>query len=83
MTLDEMAEHYIVMNGPVVKVKDFLDGLHLKEPALQQIKTISKYDSNTLVRKGWFKWTKAEFENLESFIDEKIKEKDFATDGKY
>lgn len=77
MTLDEMAEHYIVMNGPVVKVKDFLDGLHLKEPALQQIKTISKYDSNTLVRKGWFKWTKAEFENLESFIDEKIKEKGF------
>lgn len=77
MTLDEMAEHFIVMNGPVVKVESFLEGLDLKEPALQQIKTISKYDSNTLVRKEWFKWTKAEFESLEPFIDEKIKEKGF------
>lgn len=77
MTLDEMAEHYIVTHGPIVKVKDFLEGLRLKEPALQQIKIISKYDSNTLIRKDWLKWTRAEFESLEPFIDEKIKEKAF------
>lgn len=77
MTLDEMTEHYIVKNGPVVKVKDLMEDLHLKDPALQQIKAISKFDSNTLVLKNWLKCTRVEFESLEPFIDEKINEKGF------
>lgn len=71
-SLSDMVEHYIFEKGPIVKVDDLLRDLHLKNPALQQISNLTKYDSNTLVLKPWFKWTKAEFEELIPFIDEKI-----------
>lgn len=76
-SLDEMAEHYISKEGPIVKVDDLLHALHIRIPALQQIKNVTKYDSSTLVLKSWLKWTKQEFIALESFIDEKIKRQGF------
>ena len=76
-SLANMAEHYVLMHGPIVRVEDFLRDLHLKVPALQQITVLTKYDVNTLVLKSWFKWTKYEFLDLEDFIDKKIKEQGF------
>lgn len=75
--LAELVEHYISKNGPIVKVDDLLRDLHLKNPALQQITNLTKYDSSTLVLKSWFKWTKPEFIELESFIDGKISQQGF------
>lgn len=75
--LAELVEHYISKNGPIVKVDNLLRGLHLKNPALQQITNLTKYDSSTLVLKSWFKWTKPEFIELESFIDGKISQQGF------
>ena len=75
--LAELVEHYISKNGPIVKVDDLLRDLHLKNPALQQITNLTKYDSSTLVLKSWFKWAKPEFIELESFIDGKISQQGF------
>ncbi len=77
ISLPEMAEQYIRDNGPVVKVDDFCHNLHLKIPALQQISNLTKFDSDTLVLKTWFEWTKDEFVKLELFIDEKINHQGF------
>ena len=75
--LAELVEHYISKNGPIVKVDDLLRDLHLKNPALQQITNLTKYDPSTLTLKSWFKWTKPEFVELEIFIDGKINRQGF------
>lgn len=75
--LAELVEHYISKNGPIVKVNDLLRDLNLKNPALQQIANLTKYDSSTLTLKSGFKWTKDEFVSLENFIDDKINQQGF------
>lgn len=60
-----------------MKVNDLLYELHLKNPALQQINNLTKYDSSTLTLKSLLKWTKNEFVELEPFIDEKINQQGF------
>lgn len=75
--LAELVEHYISKNGPIVKVDDLLRDLNLKNPALQQIANLTKYDSSTLTLKSGFKWTKDEFLSLENFIDDKINQQGF------
>lgn len=75
--LAELVEHYISKNGPIVKVDDLLRDLNLKNPALQQIADLTKYDSSTLTLKSGFKWTKDEFVSLENFIDDKINQQGF------
>ena len=75
--LAELVEHYISKNGPIVKVDDLLRDLHLKNPALQQIANLTKYDSSNLTLKSWLKWTKDEFVGLENFIDDKINRQGF------
>lgn len=56
---------------------DLLRDLNLKNPALQQIANLTKYDSSTLTLKSGFKWTKDEFVSLENFIDDKINQQGF------
>lgn len=75
--LAELVEHYISKKGPIVKVDDMLRDLHLKNPALQQISNLTKYDPSTLTLKSLLKWTKTEFEELEPFIDDKINQQGF------
>jgi hypothetical protein len=75
--LPQIISDYISENGPIVKATDLYKDLEVTETALEQIKEVTKYDSNTYVLTSWLNLDNAEIKHVSSFIELSIKEKGF------
>lgn len=75
--LVEMVESYMLTHGPIVKSKDLQKALGIKEVGLEQVKIITKYDSDSYILKDKLFIYKNELRALKLLIDQNIKDKGY------
>jgi hypothetical protein len=76
-SLVEMVESYMLLHGPIVKSKELQNAFGVKEVAFEQVKIITKYDSDSYILKEKLFIYKNELRAIKQLIDENIRDKGY------